>query len=159
MNSISDEIARGVVWKQASQFNEASDFLWDRGIWDFMLPIIVNYAFACELAIKSCNCHTLANVSNPLPGLISTASFRSNIRVRDHNLVDLFAKLSGANRKIIETRFLEETEAELQPLLEDCKSCFVDVRSEYENRPSSLPLYGIRRLSNGLVAATKDFKG
>ena len=159
MNSITDEIARRTVWKQASQFDEAADFLWDRGIYDFMLPIIVNYAFACELAIKSCNCTTRYNVSNPLPSLIPTASFKSNIRVRDHNLVDLFAQLSQQHRIAIERRFREQTEVELLPLLEDCQSCFVDGRYEYENRPCSFPLSGLRRLSNGLVAVTKDFGG
>ena len=155
MNSISDRIARRKVWTQASQFNEASDFLWDKGVSDFMLPIIVNYAFASELALKSCDCCTRAN-AEALPGLISTASFTSKIRVRNHNLVDLFAKLHMPLQTHIQAQFRQEMETELTPLLEDCQSCFVDGRYAYENHPTSFPLTNLRTLSNGLVNATQD---
>lgn len=144
----------GWLWQSASQFNDAADTLFDTDAAKYSTAILMNYAFACELALKACAVQKRYNCKPSGNGLIPTASFKS--ASHGHNLSKVFDKLPDETKESISTAFKNETNKELRSELNKFQDYFVDIRYSFEQRPWSYDLTGMRNLANALVVATLD---
>jgi hypothetical protein len=144
----------GWIWQTASQFNDAANTLFDTDVAKYSTAILMNYAFACELALKACAVQKRHNSKRSGNGIIPTASSKS--ASRGHNLTEVFDKLPDETKESISTAFKNETNKELRSQLNEFQDYFVDVRYSFEQRPRSYDLPGMQNLANALVVATLD---
>ncbi|MDB4793222.1 hypothetical protein OAG75_01120 [bacterium] len=144
----------GHVWRIASDFSDAADALFDSDSQKFVYPILMNYAFACELALKACSVQTRYNCEPPGIGLIPSASFKPTSY--GHDLEKLFDQLSPDTRGSVSNEYKYITSEELCSQLALFKDYFVDVRYSFEQKSQTYDLSGLRRLANGLVAAVLE---
>lgn len=142
------------LWQTASQFNDAADKLFDTDVARYSTAILMNYAFACELALKACAVQERYNCKPSGNGIIPTASFKSVSH--GHNLTNVFDKLPDDTKESISVAFKNETKKELRSQLNEFQDYFVDIRYSFEKRPRSYDLTGMRDLANALVVATLD---
>lgn len=139
------------IWQTASQFNQAADTLFEGDLVNHTYPILMNYAFACELALKACAVQTRYNCKPLVDGIIPTASFKST--AHGHDLGAVFGQLPSDTRDAVSNAYNNITGENLSSQLAEFKDYFVDVRYSFEQRPRSYDLTGLRRLANGLVEA------
>ncbi|WP_306603026.1 hypothetical protein [Azonexus sp.] len=152
---ISDETKRtrpnGYIWMAAQQFFNAAEHLWnadDIGLDHYVGPLIVNYAFSCELSLKASE--GLVKSSKVTPeGLLMAVNTES--AVRGHDLYTIFTKLKPETQNAIEIGFLESTEIQLVPLLKECSKYFEQGRYSFEQIGGSYSLSGVRTLAKGLL--------
>ena len=140
------------VWMDAKQFLDAGNILFDSDI-SVCYPMLMNYAFACELALKACDVQTRSNSKQIEGGPIPTGSFKST--THGHRLVsDVFQKLPLDMQRKIANRFSEIANAELHDQLVIFNDYFVHVRYSFERPARTWDLSGMRNFANALLNAT-----
>jgi len=135
----------------AEQFYNAAELIWmsqNIDINAYTYPLIVNYAFACELALKSSE--GLVKFSEVTPeGLLKATNTES--AVRGHKLHLIFYELKPETQKAIESEFSSCTGVQLIPLLKECADYFEKGRYPFEQIGGSYSLSGVRTLAKGLL--------
>ena len=105
----------GHIWMAAEQFYNAAELIWNSENIDingYVFPLIVNYAFSCELALKSSE--GLVKFSEVTPeGLLMATNSESS--VRGHELLSLFRKLKPETQNAIESEFESFTGESFKP--------------------------------------------
>ena len=140
------------VWLDAKQFLDAGNILFDNDI-SICAPILMNYAFACELALKACNVQTRYNCKPKHDGLIPTASFTST--TRGHKLFSqVYENLPHDIQRAISTKFNGIANTDLRDQLTKYNDYFVDVRYSFERPVRSWDMSGMRDFANTLLDAT-----
>lgn len=141
----------GHIWMAAEQFFNAAEHIWsDAGIDlnHYVFPLLVNYAFSCELSLKASE--GLVRFSEVSPeGLLKAVKTES--AVRGHDLYAIFTKLKPETKTAIEAHFYESTEIQLVPLLMECSKYFEHGRYSFEQISGSYSLSGVRSLARGLL--------
>ena len=150
------------VWRIACEYRDAANTLYEDNLDAFVYPILVNYAFSCEIAAKSCYVQTQYNSKPTDNGLIPTAC---HIAVKEidgtlfkatgHDLIKVFEQLPNLIKTNVAQSFRREIGLDLRAQLIEFRDYF-DVRYSFENRPRSHSLSGIRTLSNGFIASAKE---
>lgn len=145
----------GHIWMVAEQFFNTAELVWktsDGHITSNVYPLIVNYAFSCELALKASV--GVVKVGQVTPdGLVPAAATKSAIR--GHNLSDLFKNLPPPIQSSIAASFLSSEEEDIIPLLEMCSNYFEEARYPLEKIGGSYDLSGVRNLARGLLQAVR----
>ena len=141
------------VWLSANQFRDSGNLLFEHDS-SIHAPILMNYSFACELALKSCAMQTRSNCKPSGNGIIPTASFKP--ASRGHDLTQVFDKLPEKARLAVSTEFNKLFERDLRAELIEFKDYFVDIRYSFESRARSWDLLGMGKLANGLLDATLE---
>lgn len=147
----------GHIWMAAEQFYNAAELIWNSENIDingYMYPLIVNYAFSCELALKSSEGKVKFSEVTPEGLLMSTNSESS---VRGHELLSIFRKLKPETQNAIESEFESCTGKSLIPLLEECSKYFKKGRYSFEQKGGSYSLSGVRTLAKGLLDSIMAF--
>ena len=139
------------IWLDACQFRDAANTLYDTDHAKYPFVILMNYAFACELALKACAVQTRYSCE-PLPnGIFPSATLEP--AAHGHKLAEVFDQLPDEVKELVSTAFKNITNTELRPQLVKFQDYFVDVRYSYEKRPRCYDLTGMRDLANALVKA------
>ncbi|MEA2117717.1 hypothetical protein [Halovibrio sp. HP20-50] len=142
------------IYISAKQFYDAAELIWEKtdgAVGNFVYPIIVNYALACELALKACESSTS---SEPVRegALLPTAEINSTIW--GHKLSKLFEGLDSDTQLKLDAAFSAVAGLSLQPLLKECESYFIKARYAWEkDNKCVFHLSDVRNLSSGLIAA------
>ena len=143
----------GRVWRTASSYRDAANTLYDTDLISFCHPILMNYAFSCEIAAKACCVQTQYNCKPTGNGLIPTACA---IPIpHGHDLIKVFEQLPNETKTAIANTFKDSVGIDLRSQLIEFRDYF-DVRYYFEKRPHSHSLSGIRELSNGFVDSTLE---
>jgi hypothetical protein len=141
----------GHIWMAAEQFfNAAEHVLNDEAIDPnhYVYPLVVNYAFSCELSLKASE--GLVKFSEVTPeGLLMAVNTKS--AVRGHDLHTIFTKLKPETQSAVEAGFLASTRTQLIPLLKECSNYFEHGRYSFEQLGGAYSLSGVRRLARGLL--------
>jgi hypothetical protein len=141
----------------AEQFYNAAELIWraeniDISVYSY--PLIVNYAFSCELALKSSE--GLVKFSDASPeGILKAINTESS--VRGHKLHSIFKELKPETQQAIESEFQISTGENLIPLLVECADYFEKGRYPFEQIGGSYSLSGVRTLAKGLLDAVMVF--
>ncbi len=141
----------GHIWMVAEQFYNAAELIWncdDIDINRYSHPLIVNYAFSCELSLKA----TEGSVKFPEPtpdGLIPVSNIESS--VRGHNLYNVFQKLKHETQEEIKNEFSSCSGEELVPLLIECSGYFEKARYPFEQKAGSYFTYWCSRSCKRLI--------
>lgn len=147
----------GHIWMAAEQFYNVAEYIWiasDLDISRYVYPLVVNYAFSCELSLKSSE--GLVKFSEVTPeGLLMASNIESS--VRGHDLVSVFEKLKPETQRAIEAEFAACTETELRPLLAECSDYFQKGRYSFEQKAASYSVSEVRLLARGLLDAVLKF--
>ena len=140
------------VWLDAKQFLDAGNLLFDNNI-SIFAPIIMNYAFACELALKACVVKTHFKCKPIEGGLIPTGSHIST--THGHKLFSqVFENLPQSMQRTISAKFHIVADTDLRDQLIKYNDYFVDVRYSFERPVRSWDLSGMRTFANALLDAT-----
>lgn len=143
----------GHIWMAAEQFFNAAELIWNTDGIDlnrYVHPLVVNYAFSCELSLKASE--GLVKFSEVTPeGLLKAVNTKS--AVRGHDLYTIFTKLKPDTQNAICSEFFASTETELSPLLKECSRYFEQGRYSFEQIGGSYSLTGVRTLARGLLDA------
>ena len=143
----------GHVWQTASSYRDAANALYDTDLIGYCHPILMNYAFSCEIAAKACCVQTQYNCKPTGNGLIPTACA---IPIpHGHDLIKVFEQLPNETKSAIANTFKNNVGTDLRSQLIKFRDYF-DVRYYFEKRPQSHDLSGIRELSNGFVDSTLE---
>lgn len=147
----------GHIWMAAEQFYNTAELVWNSDDIDlaaYVYPLVVNYAFSCELSLKASEGKVKFSEASP-EGLV----FASNIEsaVRGHDLRSIFAKLKQETQEGIKSEFESSTGEDLILLLEECSKYFEDGRYSFEKIGGSYSLSGVRTLAKGLLDAVMAF--
>jgi hypothetical protein len=141
----------GHIWMAAEQFFNAAEHIWTDETIDlnrYVYPLVVNYAFSCELSLKASE--GLVKFSEATPeGLLKAVNTES--AVRGHDLHTIFTKLKPETQKAVEANFLSSTGTQLIPLLKECSKYFAHGRYSFEQIGCSYSLSGVRNLAKGLL--------
>lgn len=143
----------GPIFKSAKQFHDAAELIWEKtngDVGNYLYPIIVNYALACELSLKACETTTS---SPPVPegSLLPTAEINSTIW--GHKLLKLFESLAPDTQRQLGAKFHSDFGVSLQPLLDKCDNYFIKARYAWEkDNRCAFYLSDVRQLSSGLIA-------
>ncbi|MGH8428121.1 MAG: hypothetical protein ACRES7_09095 [Gammaproteobacteria bacterium] len=147
----------GHIWMAAEQFYNSAEYIWsasDLDISRYVYPLIVNYAFSCELSLKSSE--GLMKLSEVTPeGLLMASNIESS--VRGHDLNSVFRKLKPETQRVIEDQFASCTGKELHPLLRECSNYFEEGRYSFEQKAASYSVSEVRLLAKGLLDAVMRF--
>lgn len=147
----------GHIWMAAEQFFNAAEHVWNSENIDlngYVYPLVVNYAFSCELSLKSSE--GLVKFSEVTPeGLLMATNTES--AVRGHDLHTVFTKLKPETRNAIESEFISCTGERLIPLLKECSKYFEKGRYSFEQIGGSYSLSGVRTLARGLLDSVMAF--
>lgn len=142
------------IYISAKQFHDAAELIWERtdgAVGDYVYPIIVNYALACELAMKACE-STTSSAPVREDALLPTAEINSTIW--GHKLSKLFENLDSVTQLKLEAAFSSIAGRSLQPLLTECEDYFIKARYTWEkDNKCVFHLSGVRGLSSGLIEA------
>lgn len=134
----------GRIWEAAERFFKAAEAIRCNekiSIEELAYPLIVNYAFLCELSLKAAE-------SKIKPSATNTES-----AVHGHQLKTLFHNLKPDTQNFIQTEFESTSGRELQPLLDECSRYFITGRYEFEQSGGSYNFSGIRILAKYLLSA------
>lgn len=148
----------GRIWMAAQQFYDVATQIWDNNepaIDDYTYPIIVNFAFACELAMKASEATAVYPLT--LQGGILPAS-KTESQVHGHKLKTILSKLHESTQTAIKANFERTTSRELMPLLEKCDDYFAKARYGYEKTTGFYRLSDVRELAKGLLFAVKELE-
>ncbi|GAB2197816.1 hypothetical protein MAH4_18230 [Sessilibacter sp. MAH4] len=142
------------IYITATTFFQAAEVLWGSGRSNFAYPIIMNYAFACELTLKSMLSQTTPSKMSPdgILGLTSTTSKHG------HQLDKLFNQLPSELKDKIEKNFSENCEYDLNSLLNKCSKYFESSRYVYEKKGISHNLTEMRTLTTKLINTVKKIE-
>ncbi|XOZ32485.1 hypothetical protein ACMDCT_09725 [Halomonadaceae bacterium KBTZ08] len=147
----------GHIWMAAEQFFNAAELIWNTDGIDlnrYVHPLVVNYAFSCELSLKASE--GLVKFSEVTSeGLLKAVNTES--AVRGHDLYTIFTKLKPDTQKAICSEFFASTETELAPLLKECSKYFEQGRYSFEQIGGSYSLTGVRTLARGLLDAVMAY--
>ncbi|SEG14741.1 hypothetical protein SAMN06264348_102215 [Oceanospirillum linum] len=147
----------GHIWMAAEQFYNAAEKVWNSDDIDlaaYVYPLVVNYAFSCELSLKASEGKVkFSEVSSE--GLLFATNIES--AVRGHDLKSIFTKLKLETQEGIKSEFESATGENLIPLLEECSRYFEDGRYSFEKIGGSYSLSGVRTLAKGLLDAVMAF--
>jgi len=153
---MSQREASAHVWLIAQDYFLAGKELSNSDTSNFIFPIIVNYAFACELAIKSAETDLVNNNESHENGSLLSQSYIKTFKVRGHSLVELFDKLSPSTQNDIESTFNSFTGKDLKALLNTCEDYFVQARYPYRaSSPNNYQLSSVETLAKGLLHSVK----
>jgi len=147
----------GHIWMAAEQFFNAAESIWNSAEGDlskYVYPLLVNYSFACELALKSAE----GKVKQPPiieNGLIPVSTIHP--AVKGHNLLSIFNKLKPETRKGIEKEFISITGENLTPLLKKCGYYFEKARYPFEQKGGAYNLSAVRDLAKILLDSVMAF--
>jgi len=135
----------------AQQFYNAAEYIWnstDLDLSGYVYPLVVNYAFSCELSLKSSEATVQA--TNVQQGqLIPAAAIKSS--VRGHELDSVFQDLKQETQIFLQNEFFSNTGEQLMPLLKECSKYFENCRYSFEKKSGSYNLSGVRTLAKGLL--------
>ncbi len=147
----------GHIWMAAEQFYNTAELVWNSESIDlnrYVYPLIVNYAFSCELSLKASE--GLVKFSEVTPeGLLMAVNIES--AVHGHDLYTVFTKLKAETQNGIESEFVLCTEEKLVPLLKECSKYFEKGRYSFEQIGGSYSLSGVRTLAKGLLEAVMAY--
>jgi hypothetical protein len=122
------------------------------------MPYIANYAFSCELAIKSIEVRhkdikskKQRNLESSSEGMTVTIWVPEHDLKKTHNLKNLFAGLHNMNKKAIKEQFKTITDYELEKLLNCCKNYFEEARYNSERSFNEYDLTRLKILADGLI--------
>lgn len=148
------------IYMSARQFHDAAELIWEKtdgAVGSYVYPTIVNYALACELALKACESSTSSEPARE-GALLPTAEINSTIW--GHKLSKLFEGLASDTQLKLDAAFLSVAGVSLQPLLQECESYFIKARYAWEKGNKCVfHLSGVRQLSSGLIAAVPALGG
>ncbi|AKH69386.1 hypothetical protein IMCC21906_01710 [Spongiibacter sp. IMCC21906] len=143
----------GHIFISAKQFYDAAELIWQKtngAVGSYVYPVIVNYALACELALKACE-STTSSALVPEGALLPTAEINSTIW--GHKLSKLFDTLASDTQQQLAAEFYSTVGVSLQPLLAECDGYFIKARYAWEkDNKCVFHLSGVRQLSSGLIA-------
>jgi hypothetical protein len=153
----------GHIWMHAEQFFNAAELLWDTETGDItklLLPMVVNYALAAELAMKAAEGVTTYGdevdllVDGQVVGsVIGAATLKSAASGPGHALPKIFARLRQDVQTDISQEFKSATGEELAPLLAKCSDYFIYARYAYEQKVGFYDVGAVRTLADGLLKA------
>ncbi|WGL16658.1 hypothetical protein PVT68_18140 [Microbulbifer bruguierae] len=142
------------IYRAAKQFFNAAELLWDSDRSDYIFPIIVNYALACEIALKSIECKVVTP-EIPDGALLADTTVVSNSW--GHKLSKIHASFTPENRETLQRKYTEITSQDLASDLEKCDEYFVKARYPWE--PSNKQVFSIthvRSLAKNLLVISKN---
>ena len=120
--------ANGHIWMTAEQFYNAAELIWDAedmNVNAYLDPLLVNYAFSCELILKASECKVkYSEVSHE--EILSSVNIESV--VRRHDLKFIFEKLEQETQRVVKLEFEFSTNQRLIPLLKECANHFENCR-------------------------------
>lgn len=141
----------------AEQFFNAAERIWNDDTIDlnrYVYPLVVNYAFSCELSLKASE--GLVKYSEITPdGFLKAVNTES--AVHGHDLYLIFNQLKPETRRVVEANFLASTGIPLTPLLKECSKYFLHGRYSFEQISGSYSLSGVRNLARGLLDAVLTY--
>ena len=141
----------GHIWRSAQQFFKAAEHIWNDNNIDlneYVYPLIVNYAFSCELSLKASESKVKFSDASP-DGLLS--AINTEATVRGHDLHEVFGKLQSDTQLGLKAHFLALTGNELVPQLIQCAKYFEHGRYGYEQIGGRYGLSDVRSLAKGLL--------
>lgn len=144
----------GHVWILARQFYTAADIIYssqDCDLAEHTMPLLMNYAFSCELSLKSLEFQHIQD-DRLGPGLSYKITREPN--VWGHDLLGIFCKLKAPTRDLLAREFLSVHGDELEPMLQLCKKYFEDSRYSFEGNSQSFCVTNIRELARDLLPST-----
>lgn len=147
----------GYIWAAAEQFFNAAEHIWNDETADlnrYLHPIIVNYAFSCELSLKAAE-GKVRYSEITASGLLMPVNTES--AVRGHDLYDVFSRLKPETQNALTKIFSDKTGEPLIPLLQKCAKYFEHGRYSFEHICPSYSLTDIRCLAKGLLEAVMTF--
>lgn len=147
----------GHIWMAAEQFFNAAEHIWNDDTAElerYVYPLIVNYAFSCELSLKASE--GLVKFSEVTPDELLKA-VNTESAVRGHDLYAIFTQLKPETQSAVETNFLTSTGTPLIPLLKKCSKYFSHGRYSFEQFGGSYYLSGVRDLAKGLLEAVRTY--
>ena len=151
--------ANGHIWMTAEQFFNAAEHIFqsnELNLNKFVFPLLVNYALSCELSLKASE--SIVKFSEVSPeGLISAVNAESAVRVRGHDLQEIYEKLSSPVKEALKAEFMATTKADLLPLLGKCSNYFISGRYPYEEIGGAYSLSDIRLLADGLLKSVRAY--
>ena len=140
------------VWLTAKSYCLAAKALSEADLTQFIFPIIVNYAFSCELAIKSAEVETVSDGDLQSSNTLMSRVYPKTKRINGHSLVDLFNELSPNTQDCIQDEFLSKTGNDLLSQLKTCENYFVEARYHYKNgAPNKYEITELEELAEGLL--------
>lgn len=141
------------IWRAAQQFFKAGEILWEHDDqFKCIFPLIMNYAFSCELSLKATE--ALVKQSNKRPDTLLNVTY-SKSKVQGHKLHVIFNKLHKDTQDGIKAKFFLITGQQLIPLLEKCSKYFVEVRYGFEIVGGSYAVSDLRILAEGLLESVR----
>lgn len=143
----------GHIWRSAQQFFEAAEHIWNDNNIDlneYVYPLIVNYAFSCELSLKASESKVKFSEVSP-DGHLSAINTESS--VRGHDLHVIFTNLKPESQRMLKSYFVEVTGNELVPQLQKCAKYFENGRYGYEQAEGTYDISSVRKLAKGLLNA------
>lgn len=145
------------IWGTAEQFFNAAEHIFQsENLNSFVFPLMVNYALSCELSLKASESFVKFSEVSP-EDLIPAVNAESAVRVRGHDLQDMYEKLSSPVKAALKAEFMTITKEELLPLLGKCSNYFIRARYPYENIGGAYPLSDIRLLADGLLKSVRAY--
>ncbi len=149
--------ANGHIWMAAQEFYNAGELIWNAEYVNFdayLGPLLVNYAFSCELSLKASEGKVKGSEVSP-EGILSPVNIESV--VRGHDLKLIFEKLEQETQRVIKLEFVSSTNQQLIPLLRECANYFENCRYSFEKKASGYNLTSVRTLAKGLLDAVRAF--
>jgi hypothetical protein len=126
--------ANGHIWMTAEQFYNAAELIWDAkdmNVNAYLDPLLVNYAFSCELILKASEGKVkYSEVSHE--EILSSVNIESV--VRRHDLKFIFEKLEQETQRVVKLEFEFSTNQRLISLLKECANYFENSRYLFEKK-------------------------
>jgi len=145
----------GRIYRMGCQYLDAADLLLDHG--GFIYPALVNYAFSCELFLKSAETtthilHGKREASSVKP--VAGQTYVQPKRKGTHSLLRIFQLLQPDDQGILRSYFMKTQGKDLESLLTKYKGYFMDQRYAFEQTELQLIYISeLRELADGLKNA------
>ena len=145
----------GRIYKMGCQYLDAANLLLDHG--GLTSPALVNYAFSCELFLKSVEATTcILDDKRDESSFESFAgqSYISPNRTGKHDLLKIFQHLKPDDQDFLRSYFMQNQNKDLEELLKTYKSFFIDMRYAFEQTDLQLiHVSELKKLADGLKNA------
>lgn len=145
----------GRIYRMGCQYLDAADLLLHQG--NLIYPALVNYAFSCELFLKSVEATTCILDDTREASSVESFAGQSYIdpkRTGKHDLLKIFQYLKSNDQDILRSYFMQNQNKDLEKLLTTYKSFFIDMRYAFEQKElKSINVSELKELADGLKNA------